>query len=119
MPNWQNAHFPFRKEVDVLNSQSLRENAADFIVYKRSIGYVYDGSERLLNRYVDYAEKAKAGIQYPIKAVTDNYLAKISNAAGTLYGSVAVLREFSRFLQARGYRGAYMIPPKTMSIKRL
>ena len=115
MPNWQNVHFPFRKEVDVLNSQSLRENAADFIVYKRSIGYVYDGSERLLNRYVDYAEKAEAGIQYPIKAVTDNYLAKISNAAGTLYGSVAVLREFSRFLQARGYRGAYMIPPKTAS----
>ena len=115
MPNWQNAHFPFRKEVDVLNSQSLRENAADFIVYKRSIGYVYDGSERLLNRYVDYAEKAEAGIQYPIKAVTDNYLAKISNAAGTLYGSVAVLREFSRFLQTRGYRGAYMIPPKTAS----
>ena len=115
MPNWQNAHFPFRKEVDVLNSQSLRENAADFIVYKRSIGYVYDGSERLLNRYVDYAEKAEAGIQYPIKAVTDNYLAKISNAAGTLYGSVAVLREFSRFLLARGYRRAYMIPPKTVS----
>ena len=115
MPNWQNAHFPFRKEVDVLNSQSLRENAADFIVYKRSIGYVYDGSERLLDRYVDYAEKAEAGIQYPIKAVTDNYLAKISNAAGTLYGSIAVLREFSRFLQARGYRGAYTIPPKTAS----
>ena len=115
MPNWQNAHFPFRKEVDVLNSQSLRENAADFIVYKKSIGYVYDGSERLLNRYVDYAEKAEAGIQYPIKAVTDNYLAKISNAAGTLYGSVAVFREFSMFLQARGYRDAYMIPPKTAS----
>ena len=115
MPNWRNAHFPFRKEVDVLNNQSLRENAADFIVYKRSIGYVYDGSERLLNRYVDYAEKAEAGIQYPIKAVTDNYLAKISNAAGTLYGSVAVIREFSRFLQARGYREAYMIPPKTAS----
>ena len=115
MPNWQNAHFPFRKEVDVLNSQSLRENAADFIVYKRSIGYVYDGSERLLDRYVDYAEKAEAGIQYPTKEVTDNYLAKISNAAGTLYGSVAVLREFSRFLQTRGYRGAYMIPPKTAS----
>jgi len=115
MPNWQSAHFPFRKEVDVLNSQSLRENAADFIVYKRSIGYVYDGSERLLDRYVDYAEKAEAGIQYPTKEVTDNYLAKISNAAGTLYGSVAVLREFSRFLQTRGYRGAYMIPPKTAS----
>lgn len=115
MPNWQNAHFPFRKEVDVLNSKSLRENAADFIVYKRSIGYVYDGSEKLLNRYVDYAEKAEAGIQYPRKAVTDNYLAKISNAAGTLYGSVAVLREFSRFLQARGYRSAYIIPPKTAS----
>ena len=115
MPNWQNAHFPFRKEVDVLNSQSLRENAADFIVYKRSIGYMYDDSERLLNRYVDYAEKAEAGIRYPTKAVTDNYLAKISHARGTLYGSVAVLREFSRFLQARGYRGAYMIPPKTAS----
>ena len=115
MPNWQNAHFPFRKEVDVLNSQRLRENAADFIVYKRSIGYMYDDSERLLNRYVDYAEKAEAGIRYPTKAVTDNYLAKISHARGTLYGSVAVLREFSRFLQARGYRGAYMIPPKTVS----
>ncbi len=102
MPNWQNAHFPFRKEGDVLNSPSLRENAADFIVYKRSIGYVYDSSERLLNRYVDYAEKAEAGIQYPVKAVTDNYLAKISNASGTLYGSVDVIKEFSRIINAKG-----------------
>ena len=95
--------------------KGLRQYANDFIVYKRSIGYVYAESGSLLNRYVDYAEKASAGIRFPTKGVTDNYLSALSGSETTLYGTVSVLRELSRYLQARGYKEAYMIPPKTVT----
>lgn len=98
-----------------MNNQSLRKNINDFIVYKRALGYVYDTPGKLLNRYVDYAEKTVDGICIPTKAVTDGYLSEISHAEGTLYGTVAALRELSRFLQARGHRDAYMVPPKTVT----
>ena len=99
-----------------MDGRNLRQNAADFIAYKRAIGYVYDSQEYLLNRYMDYAENA-FGISacYPLKGVTDDYLSEISDAAGTLYGTVAVLREFSRFLIEKGFLEAYVIPPKTAS----
>ena len=93
--------------------QSLRQNAVDFITYKRTLGYVYEGQEGLLNRYVDYVEEACDGISYPLRDVTERYLSTVSCTQGTLYGTVAVLREFSRFLQARGCREAYIVPSKT------
>ena len=96
--------------------QKIRKNANDFIVYKKSLGYVYNSSEKLLNRYVSYAENAVADIQYPTKEVIDEYFSEISGAEGTLYGSVAVLREFSRFLRARGYKDAYIIPKKAVPL---
>lgn len=98
-----------------MTEHKLSSNASDFIVYKRSLGYVYTGQEKLLNRFVNYAEKAVECISIPTKEVTDNYLAEIAGSEGTLYGSVTVLREFSRFLQARGYQDAYMIPAKSVS----
>ena len=96
--------------------QKIRKNANDFIVYKKSLGYVYNSSEKLLNRYVSYAENAVADIQYPTKEVIDEYFSEISGAEGTPYGSVAVLRGFSRFLRARGYKDAYIIPKKAVPL---
>ena len=98
-----------------MSNQVLRQNISDFIVYKRSLGYLYDAGERVLNHYASFAEKNDYDIHYPQKTITDAFLDSIAGAAGTLYSSVSVLREFSRFLQARGFSGAYMIPPKTVS----
>ena len=39
-----------------MSDRTLRENITDFINYKRSMGYVYDGQEALLERYVRFAE---------------------------------------------------------------
>ena len=98
-----------------MNSLILKQNISDFIVYKRSLGYTYEAGEMVLNHYADFTEKNGYDIQHPQKDVTDKYLDSISESVATLYITVSVLREFSRFLQARGCFGAYMIPPKTVS----
>ncbi|CUX32485.1 tyrosine-type recombinase/integrase [Clostridium sp. C105KSO13] len=97
------------------SSKKLRQLANDFIVYKKSTGYVYDSQQYLLNRYVDYAEKVSPDIIYPEKCLTDKYLGSLSGAPGTLYGMISTLREFSNYLFIHGYENTYVIPPKTAS----
>ena len=92
----------------------LRQHADDFISYKRTLGYIYDGPAWLLNKYVNFAESRLPCPDLPTKAVTDDYIASISTSASMLYGAVSVLREFSRYLQVRGF-DTYVIPPKIAS----
>ena len=114
MRNLPSVHFPCRKGVAAMTEHSLREHAGNFVTYKRTIGYVYDGQARLLNNYVNFAESRLPSQSIPTKEVTDEYLGTISSSSATLYGTVSVLREFSRYLRAHGF-GAYVIPPKTVS----
>lgn len=114
MPNLRNAHFPFREEVHAMDSRTLRENATEFINYKRSIGYAYEAQECLLNRYVQFAG-ARTSSPVPVKDTTDGFLSSLTGSPGTLYQMAAVLREFSRYLLARGFKESYVIPPKTAS----
>ena len=93
---------------------SMRQHAEDFIVYKKALGYVYDGPARTLRRYVGFVESVLPGLVIPTKTVTDDYLATVSDSAATLYHTVSVLREFSRYLKARG-ENAYIIPPKMVA----
>ena len=97
-----------------MSDRTLRENITDFINYKRSMGYVYDGQEALLERYVRFAE-SRTSSPMPVKCTTDEFLSALTDAPGTLYQMAAVLREFSRYLLARGFKESYMIPPKTVS----
>lgn len=90
----------------------LRQNISDFINYKRAIGYVYKSQHRLLIRYAEYAETYTNTPGYPVKDITNAYLSTLSESAGTMFTTTAVLREFTRFLHARGCIEAYMIPPK-------
>lgn len=94
-----------------MNEASLRQHADNFITYKRSLGYVYNGQAGLLNNYVTFAERFPSVVNIPTKEVTDNYISSISSSTAMLYGTVSVLREFSRYLQVRGFN-AYIIPPK-------
>jgi len=95
---------------------SLRQNAEDFITYKRNLGYVYCGQDWILKHYVDHAETVAEEISCPSKNVTDSFISQISDSENTLYLAVCTLREFSRFLYIRGYKDAYIIPPKTVSL---
>lgn len=96
-----------------MNEHSLRQHAEDFVVYKRTLGYVYDSQEGYLKKYVDFVERCPFFPNIPTKRVTDEYIGSISSSNATLYGTVSVLREFSRYLRVRGF-DAYIIPPKTV-----
>lgn len=97
-----------------MTERSLRQHADDFVAYKKNLGYVYDGQAWYLNNYVSFVERRSSTISIPTKEVTDEYMEAISSSNATLYGTVSVLREFSRYLRARGFE-AYVIPPKTIS----
>ncbi len=97
-----------------MTERSLRQYADDFIVYKKSLGYVYDGQAELLKKYIGFAERHPSNPVIPTKEVADEYMGTISSSSATLYGTVSVLREFSRYLRLRGFE-AYVISPKTVS----
>ena len=94
---------------------NLRQHANDFVAYKRALGYVYNGQAGYLYNFVNYVERSKSSANIPTKLVTDDYISSISSSSATLYGTVSVLREFSRYLRLRGFE-AYVIPPKTVSL---
>lgn len=98
-----------------MTNQSIRQNAEDFVVYKKSIGYMYESLTWNVQKYVSFVEERDPDTSYPTKKVTDEFLNTMSDSPGTLYQTVCVLREFSRFLKSRGYSEAYIIPPKTAS----
>lgn len=97
-----------------MSDRTLRENVAEFIAYKRSLGYIYEGQEYMLDRYARFAESRTLS-PIPLKSVTDEFLSVLADAPGTMYQAVTSLREFSRYLHIRGFGEAYMIPPKTAS----
>ena len=68
-----------------MSEYSMRQYAEDFIVYKKALGYVYDGPERTLYRYVEFVESTSPSLVIPAKTVTDDYLASVSDSAATLY----------------------------------
>ena len=71
---------------------SLRQNAEDFITYKRNLGYVYCGQDWILKHYVDHAETVAEEISCPSKNVTDSFISQISDSENTLYLAVCTLR---------------------------
>ena len=95
------------------NNESLRQNAETFLLYKRSIGYIYDTQEFYLMNYVHYAERTSPGISVPNKQTIEGYLSTLSVSAGSLYNATAVLREFGKHLAQRSQMGVYIIPAKS------
>jgi len=97
----------------VKTHKSLRELAEEFILYKRSIGYVYRTQELYLMNYVDCAESISSVISLPDKNTVSIFLDTFSDSPGSLYNATAVIREFGKHLLQRGYDGAHIIPPKS------
>jgi integrase len=96
------------------DKRSLREKAIEFIIYKRHIGYQYKIPEHVLMKYVDYTESISLEILLPTKESVTSFLNQYDTKPGALYGIMAALREFSRFLISRGYLESYTIPEKRM-----
>ena len=92
--------------------QTIRSLAEEFILYKQHLGYIYETSGYYLMNYVAYAEKTRTGEILPKKESVKEYLDTLTDSSGSLYGAVAVLREFGRHLIKLGYSNIYIIPPK-------
>ena len=97
-----------------MKAASLKDNVSGFLTYKQSLGYVYESQGQMLSKYADFA-MTRTTAAVPVKEVTNEYLSSLAVTPGSLYQAVCVLREFSRYLHARGFHEAYMIPPKTAS----
>lgn len=95
-----------------MGEKSTKEYLDEFILYKHSLGYVYDTQSYYLKRYAAFEETNYPGSLLS-KEAADSYLATIGDQPGTLYGTVCVMREFSRYLQKQGIP-AYVFPAKTV-----
>lgn len=84
--------------------------ADQFVTYKRQNGYVYQTGAYYLRKYIQFAAEANSEITVPDKKSVEDFLEKYEDAPGSLYNAAAFLREFSRYLIARGYPDAYLIP---------
>ena len=48
-----------------MTESGLRKRADDFVSYKRTLGYIYDGQAWLLNKYVIFAESCVSAPDIP------------------------------------------------------
>ncbi len=94
---------------------TLQLLADEFVLYKRSLGYVYKTEEIYLRNYTNFVI-AQAGTEHivPEKSTVNDFLEAMGNTSVSLCGFVSSLREFSRYLILRGHSNAYMIPSKTV-----
>lgn len=97
-----------------MKKTTIGEKIDDFIMYKRSLGYVYDTAERYLKHYQRHMEEQYPHLDLPDKNSTDSFLDKYKGKTGGLYNAIAPLREFVRYLFQLGYMDTYLIPPKQM-----
>ena len=91
-------------------NDSLFTLAGQFVAYKRQNGCVYQTGVYYLEKYIRFASETNPEITVPDRKSVEGFLEKYEDAPGSLYNAAAFLREFSRYLIARGYPDAYLIP---------
>lgn len=91
-------------------TKKTREYIEGFILYKHSLGYVYDTPAYYLRGYAAFEEMKYPGSLMSRETV-NSYLNTLEGHPGTLYGTVCAMREFGRYLLKQGI-DAYVIPPK-------
>ncbi len=90
-------------------SKSLPELASQFVSYKKANGYQYETGAYYLKKYVRFVMETAPETAVPDKASVEGFLERLQDTPGGLYNAAAFLREFSRYLHARGLK-AYLIP---------
>lgn len=89
--------------------KSLPELVDQFVSYKKANGYQYQTGAYYLKKYVRFVMETAPETEHLDKASVEGFLEKFQDTPGGLYNAAAFLREFSRYLTARGIR-AYLIP---------
>lgn len=93
-----------------MRSDPLPELINRFVSYKRDNGYQYQTGAYYLNKYAGFVMETAPETVIPDKKSVEGFLEKIQDTPGSLYNAASFLREFSRYLIARGYKSAYLIP---------
>lgn len=94
-----------------MRGNSLRELIDRFVSYKKDNGYQYQTGAYYLERYALFVMGTAPETVVPDKKSVEGFLENLQDTPGSLYNAAAFLREFSRYLIARGYADAYLIPP--------
>ena len=68
-----------------MKKTTIGEKIDDFIMYKRSLGYVYDTAERYLKHYQRHMEEQYPHLDLPDKNSTDSFLDKYKGKTGANY----------------------------------
>ena len=89
--------------------KSLPEMIDQFVSYKKANGYQYQTGAYYLKKYARFVIETAPKTVAPDKASVEGFLEKLRDTPGSLYNAAAFLREFSRYLTARGI-AAYLIP---------
>ncbi len=90
-------------------SKSLPELVNQFVSYKKANGYQYHTGAYYLKKYVRFVMETVPETVVPDKADVEGFLERFQDTPGSLYNAGAFLREFSKYLNARGIK-AYLIP---------
>lgn len=93
-----------------MKDDSLRDLINQFVSYKRHNGYMYQTGAYYLERYVQWIIEVNPETVIPDRKGVEGFLERNQHTPGSLYNAASILREFSRYLIARGYSGAYLIP---------
>ena len=97
-------------------SKSLPEMIDQFVSYKKANGYQYQTGAYYLKKYARFVMETAPETVAPDKASVEEFLEKFRDTPGSLYNAAAFLREFSRYLTARGI-AAYLIPTEAHQIR--
>ncbi len=96
------------EHTNQITGKTQREMADS--VLEVSNGGVYQTGAYYLEKYIQFATETNPKITAPDRKSVEAFLEKYEDAPGSLYNAAAFLREFSRYLIARGYLDAYLIP---------
>lgn len=94
-----------------MSHKLIREYATEFVLYKQSIGYIYDTESYYLFRFVNYSEMIDMNYQSPQKDIVNSYL-DLLESTSCKHGTVCVLRQFSSYLIKLGIENTYVVPSK-------
>lgn len=99
-----------------MEDKSLIQLAEEFLIYKKSNGYIYLGGEYYLKKYMAFSLSISPNESVPSKRTVEAFIDQYADVPGSLYNAVAVIREFERYLFSRNYTGVYIIPSKRVAL---
>lgn len=89
---------------------SLTNLIDNFVLYKKSLGMVYNRMHERLIQYGNFMQTHYPDVVIPDKQSTETFLLTKGGKPGELANTISCLREFSKYLINIGFKEAYIIP---------